>query len=598
MTRKISRLALGVLIIFTTAFASPVGIGAKNIPEGMPQASAEENKELTISLRLPTSSTVEQVPLFSGKHAQAPVAMVNGEPITLEEFADQLVAMHSDMGETGSREKTDFIALLDRMIGVKLVVQEAENIGFDQTQEVRKQLEDFALKTMITQLIKKQLRNLEPDQEKVEELYRKMALEARLATYKFQNQTDAQALLDKYKAGEDFQQAAGSMVESGKAETASDSEYIKLKDLLPSVAQEVFQMDIGGVSEIFKADNGYLLFKLEDRRGYDDPEARTQAVQMVLQQQAKERQEQYLKELEAKYVVIDKEAEASLDFEKIMKENPETKASEIFQRLRSDQRPLATIRNNGETSVITVAEIVKKLEASFYHGTDKPIVPQEVQPKKESIIQDTLIKIIGAMEAKNQGIETSAEYLKAVAKFREKLLFDTFMNRAVLPGVKVSQEEARDFYQVNIAEYSTPLMLKLKSLAFTDEKSAQDALKKLQAGSDFKWVSANVTGLAPEDDKNLLNFGGSLLSVTALPDDLQKMVSDARSGSMFFYEDPGKLFYVLVVENAFPPEAKPYDEVQNEAARGVYGKKIRESLDVWVEKLKEAYDTEIFLVRD
>jgi hypothetical protein len=53
-----------------------------------------------------------------------------------------------------------------------------------------------------------------------------------------------------------------------------------------------------------------------------------------------------------------------------------------------------------------------------------------------------------------------------------------------------------------------------------------------------------------------------------------------------------------VVENAFPPEAKPYDEVKNEAARGVYGKKIREALDVWVGKLKEAYDTEIFMVQD
>jgi len=598
MRRKISRLAVACTFILFSAVAASAIAGTESTVETMSPAPAEEVKELTISLRLPSSSEVKQVPLFSEQYGQTPVAMVNGDPITLEEFAEQLVAMHSDMAQPGTQERKNFTALLNRMIAVKLVIQEAVNIGFDQTPAVQKQMEDFALKTLISQLIGKQLQNMEPDQEKIEEIYRQMALEAKLASYKFQSQADAQSLLDQYQAGGDFVKLAQAMVESGKATGGDDGEYIKLKDLLPSVAQAVFSMETGKVSEIFKVDKGYLLFKLEDRRVYEDPEARMQATQMIRQQLAFEKQAAYIKELEDKYVTINKEAEESLDFEKIMQERPAAKASEIFAKLRNDQRPLATIKNNEETTVITVAEVMKDLEATFFHGTEQTIAPKETNAKKDAIIHDKLIKIIGAIEAETLGIDKSKEYLNAVKKFRGELLFDTFVNRAVLPDVKVSQAEAREYYNKNIGEYSTPLMLKMKSLAFIDQKSAQDALKKLKAGSDFKWVSGNVTGLAAEDDKNILNFGGSLLAITALPADLQKTVDHASSGDIFLYKDPDKLFYVLVVESAFPPQAKSYEDVQNEAAKEVYGRKIKEALDEYERKLKEAYETEIFIVDD
>ncbi|MEW6519915.1 MAG: peptidyl-prolyl cis-trans isomerase [Thermodesulfobacteriota bacterium] len=597
MTKKISKLALVCALVLVTCGAAGSSGDAKSAVDPVAPAPAEEVKELTISLRQPSSTKVEEVPLFSEKYSQTPVAMVNGEPTTLEEFADQLVAMHSDMEQPGTQEKKNYLTLLNRIIGIKLVVQEAVNIGLDQTSESQKQMEDFALKTLIKQLVGRQLQNMKADPQKVEELYKQMALEAKLTSYKFASQADAQALLDQHKAGGDFSKLAQAMVKSGKAEGGEKTEeYIKLKDLLPSVAQAVFAMKIGGVSEIFQTDKGFQLFKLEDRRPYDDPEARSQATQMVLQQQVGEKQAKYLKELEDKYATMNKEAEQSLDFEKIMQEKPGAKAAEVFAPLRNDQRPLATIKNNGGTTIITVAEIVKELEATFYHGTDQPIAPKETNAKKDAIIQNKLLKIIGPLEAKIQGIDQSKQYLNALKGFREKMLFDAFISKAVLPGVKVSQAEARAYYNENIGEYTTPLMLKLKSLAFSDEKNAQDALKKLKAGSDFKWVSANVAGLVAEDDPRMLNFGGNLLAVTALPADLQKTVDQARPGDTYLYKDPGNLFYVLVVESAFAPQAKSYDEVQNEAAKIVYGRKIKEALDEYERKLKEVYETEIFIV--
>ena len=80
--------------------------------------------------RLPA---IQKVSLFSQEHAQKPVAMVNGESITLRDLATELASVHSDMGSAENRETIDFNKILDRLITIKLVTQEALNIGFDRT---------------------------------------------------------------------------------------------------------------------------------------------------------------------------------------------------------------------------------------------------------------------------------------------------------------------------------------------------------------------------------------------------------------------------------------------------------------------------------
>ena len=202
------------------------------------------------------------------------------------------------------------------------------------------------------------------------------------------------------------------------------------------------------------------------------------------------------------------------------------------------------------------------------------------------------------MEAKELKILTSPAYLDAIASFKERLLFDTFMAKAVVPGLVVSEEAVREYYYNHLEDYSSPMLLTMKSLVFTDQKNAQQAVTKLQAGTDFKWVSANMTGLAAADHEGILDFGGKLLTETSLPHELQHMVAGAKPGDVLFYTGPDELFYTLVVETVFPPKAKLYEEVRQEIGKIVYAQVIEEAFDEWVTKLKEAYVTEVYIVED
>ncbi|MCM2265641.1 MAG: peptidyl-prolyl cis-trans isomerase [Desulfuromonadales bacterium] len=587
-----------ILLLLSAAAALAFGGGGTPAPAAPSPAVTGQMQEMTIALRPKGAEQIERIPLFSEKYAATVVATVNGEAITLRKFAIELAKMHSNADGTKAKGKQNFAETLERLIAIKLVKQEALNIGFDKTPEVQSQIENFALKTMIQQLLAAQTKDLRVEAAAVDELYRQMALEAKLLTYRFLNQADAEALLKEVGAGGDFKALADRQVKAGKAEGGEEPQYARLNDLLPAAAQAVYTMRPGEISQIFKADKGFMLFRLEDRRNYEDPAVRQAAADRLMQQESRKQQLAYLQSLEGKYVTFDKDAEQALNFAKILEANPQAKGAEVFAALSKDQRPLATISNGRETVVITVAEVAKKLESSLYHGMDRGLDAADLDKKKGSGISNRLVAVTGRMEAQGQGIDKTAAFQEQLADYTEGLLFETFMAKAVVPGVSVREEDVRAYYDKHLHDFSSPLMLKMKSLAFTSQESARAALKKLQTGSDFKWVSANATDLADADNKEILALGDALLAITALPDDLHHQVEAARQGDLFLYAGPGGLYYTLVVESAYPPVAKPYEEVRQEIGRILYAEKIKVALADWVTKLKEAYPTENFLVPD
>ena len=236
------------------------------------------------------------------------------------------------------------------------------------------------------------------------------------------------------------------------------------------------------------------------------------------------------------------------------------------------------------------------IRQELFHGLDRKIDPVELNNQKVKIIQNRLLEVLGPMEAGRQGIDASEAYQAAVDKKYEGLLFDYFVNKAVMPEIKVMEDEAKEYYQNNVEDFTGPLMLKLKSLAFTSENAARTAYEKLQAGSDFQWVSANSPGQAAADHKDRLNFGGNLLAQTALPEDLQPKVAQAMPGDSYYYAGPDDLYYTLMVERVFPPQVESYEEVREKIGGTLYGRKIRRALDEWIGKLKEAYETEMYIV--
>src|SRR4030066_2361273 len=115
------------------------------------------------------------LPLVGGKPT---LALVNGEPLTLEEFDRVLSGIHGGMTGNETRPRSNPSQLLDRLINARLVLQEARNIGLDELPEVRSAEKTFEEDTLRGMLYGYHVRNiLKPDPKEAEKRYREAGKE-------------------------------------------------------------------------------------------------------------------------------------------------------------------------------------------------------------------------------------------------------------------------------------------------------------------------------------------------------------------------------------------------------------------------------------
>lgn len=546
---------------------------------------------------IPAESVITlEVPVFSPHFDETPVALVNDEPITLRELREALSALHAEAADQGATSGKGYRKILERLINTRLIILEARNIGLDETETMQGQLKDFAENFLLQKLIQNQLKDVKPDDAEVAELYRQMSRELRLTTLVFKKKEDAGQFLEKVDAGGDFDALAKVQLETGKAEQNSDERYIKQRDLLPQVAEAVRDMEPGSVSRMYQSGTDFIVFKVDDIRFVEDPDVEQQARKIVLDQAKTLKARELSDSLIEKYVTLDKELFEELDFETektgylwFAKERPVD-----FKKMEQDDRPLAVI-NSDPPITITVGDFTKELKGKFFHGVDKAVKSKSINKRKDVVLNNMLFHETALIEARSQGLDQTDDYRNAIKDFENSALFSVFVDKAIIPDVKLSNEELQAYYEEHLDEFSSPVMLRMNSLVFRDMADAKDALAKLRKGADFKWVSANTAGLVAKEEEGVLEFDKTLLSVATLPEGLRELVKDPREGDKVLYADPEKFYYVLVLEDVYPAKAEPYNKVRKEIAKKVFDNKIKELVNNWTEKLKDAYKIRSFL---
>lgn len=588
MKKSILSAAILAFLSLPASATGPSHGSAQEVDAGVHEASSaatNSGDELLVSLRIPLTS-----PLFS----ETPVAVVNEEPITVRDLTRSISSTHSGRADGATSARKNYANLLARMITTKLIVQEAKNIGFDEMPDIASQIEAYSTKRLIATLVAPQLEAVEPDEESLDELYREMSQELLLTTLKFRREEDAVAFEKEYKSGADFDTTARRFIGEGRADGEIDGkQYMKLKDLLPEIAKTAYTMKVDSVSPIFSASEGFVLFRLEGLRFYEDPAVREEARRKLLEPLRKKVSDDFVAVLIEKYATIDEALleEANFDWEETgflwaRKQRPVD-----FEKLRGDQRVLATVHTD-EPFTVTVADVANKIEERHFHGLEKAAKKQKLNEEKRRVLRSMLFERAAVAEALAQGKDQDADYLKAVDKFTSRTLFDAFVSKVVVPDVTIEEAEAKTYYQEHLSEFSSPTMYRMNSLAFSERSDAEKALAKLRKRADFKWVSANSPGLV---EGSAALFDNALLSPTAMPEDLHETVERARQGDSILYSSPDGRHHVIVIEKTFPSEPKPYEAARTEIAKIIFDEKVADLIDDWGVKLREAYDTRIFI---
>lgn len=544
-------------------------------------ASAKEKEGGTA----PALSIAMRVPLFNPAFASVPVASVNGEYITLEQLQGAIVLMHEGKQEQKTPLRKNYTEILNRLLNVRLMVQEAGHIELDQLPEVKKLVEEYEQAALKQLLVNQVLQEVKADANEVEKTYRDNVRQWKIKSIFFKNQDDAKKIEQELKAGKHIDAQLEKLTKDGLAKGRMEAVYLSGQKAQPQIVLALEKMKAGSVSPVIPLDAGFTVLMLEeDVRVRENPEEREQARQAVLQQAQKKALADFRRALIKKYVKMQEKVLARLDFEA---------PKPGFKKLLDDKRTLAEI--TGEKPV-TVADLAAAVQEKFFHGTDLAIREKKINPLKAELLEQILVQRLFLKEILLRGIDKTDEYRKLIKEYKDTASFGIFVENLIRPEVRVSEDEAKGYYREHIEEYSFPELIKLAGLAFPTTEAAQACVGKMRQGADLKWLKETAEAQVKAGDPRLLNFAGNLVTTTNMPAELRKALTGARSEEFRLYADPGGHYYALAIQEVVPARAMPYEDAKQNIIQSLYEKNLQKAIDGWVKKLRAASDIKVYAV--
>lgn len=516
------------------------------------------------------------LPVMKGKKV---VATVNGEPITLDDFNQGLASLDSE-ARADKKSQSD---LLRRMINTQLILQEARRTGLDELAEIKKRVEVFSKITLREELMERHVKNLKPDEKEVGRLYQEYIREWKMSSVLFEKEDVAKEMEKAVRDGKDFKEQMKEFVTNGKAKESEAEKYFKGRELAPEIGAAIEKMKIGEMSPVVSLKAGFVIFKLEDVRFPENEEAKALARKEALRRRQNEALEEYEKTLRKKYVKVNQKVLDSISYN--VKE-PE------FQKLVKDQRILAEIK--GEKP-ITVGDLTDALRQHLYHGVERALEGKRLDKQKSLAFEEILHKRMLIKEALRLGIDKTESYQRKVREHEDSYVFGAYIKKAVAPDIKLEEAELEGYYKKHIKEFTYPEMIKINSLAFQRREDAERTIEKLRKGTDFQWLKANAEGQVEKTAQGLLDFDGKPLMTMELPEDMQKVLSGARTGDFKLYGSPRGYFYVLAVQDVVSSKPKPFNEVKQEISMKVFNEKLKKAVEDFADKLRALSDVKIFL---
>lgn len=522
----------------------------------------------------------KDLPVAGGKKT---VATINGEPITLEEFNQGLSMLSEGMQGDERVPKEKRSELLKRLINTRLVIQEARRMGLDEIPELKKRIEVFSRVTLREELMERQAKNIKPDEKEVQGVYKESVKEWRIQSILFEKEEDAKKMEKAIKEGRDFGETLKKFLADRKGKGDAEAKYLKDKDLLPEISEAVSKMEVGSISPILRIQSGFVILKIGGVRFPEDPEARAKARQEVLRKMQGAALGKYEKKLREKYVKVNQEVLKGLDFES---------KEPGFEKLLKDKKVVAQIK--GEEP-ITVGEMTEYLRQQLYHGVERAVESKRLNTKKDQILEEMLHKRVFLKEALRLGIDKTEGYKNKVKEYENSLLFGAFIQKAVVPDVKLKEGELKAYYEEHIKDYTYPEMMKMSALVFERREDAEKTILTLRKGTEFQWVKANAEGQLDRNTPGILDLDGKLLITRDLAEGLRKAISGAKAGDFRLYPSPENYFYVLYIQQVVPSRPQPYEEAREKVAQEVYGDKLKRAVKEYTDKLRAVSDVKVYL---
>ena len=530
------------------------------------------------------AASVAEEPADQPSDPATVLAEVNGEPISLGELRRLIGELRVDAEISGSSmPDVDPVDLVERLVNLHLVFQEARNIGFDELPEFESAVNAFRRDTLRGVLLNDVVADLPPPSaEAIETRYRELASEFDLSSALFPDREAAEAFRAGLVDDAEFAAAAERVREAGGADRVEIGAWVARRDLAPEITAVVDGLADGAVGDPFPLGTGFAVVQRLGVRVPEDAKLRETAVRDVITADRDAALEAFGVRMREERIQVDTELLASLDFDGQVDQ---------YDTFLADDRVVATLDDAEPVRVADVAAAIKK---RMFHGVEQAAQKGRVNRAKGNVVEELTTERALQAEARRRGLDRLPAFVEDLQTYENRVLFGMFVRRVVDKEVRVSLDDVRVEYEANIADFTDPGMVRLDSIVFTDTDSARRALDRVNAGADFAWLRTNATGQAATADvppESVL--GGRLLTIDALSGELRDAIAGTTAGEFRLYVEADDLHHLVAVLDRVEPRPRPLEQVQDEIGRKLQVEARQAALDGWFAKLREVSEVEV-----
>jgi len=201
-------------------------------------------------------------------------------------------------------------------------------------------------------------------------------------------------------------------------------------------------------------------------------------------------------------------------------------------------------------------------------------------------------------KAMRMGLEQDEEVQRNVRDVTKKLLVQKFLENQLKGKVSVDAPDVETFYEANKDKYNQPATASLSMIKITDEKHAQDALRKLEAGADFAKMAADIS-----EDKDTKADGGLIKSDIEKEAEIPGAGFSKEAGEAIFSKKDGEIagpvkikdaYYIFKVNKLNPEKQLTFEEVRDQAEYEYKNKKVQEQMQMLLKNILEEQQVEIY----
>jgi parvulin-like peptidyl-prolyl isomerase len=239
------------------------------------------------------------------------------------------------------------------------------------------------------------------------------------------------------------------------------------------------------------------------------------------------------------------------------------------------------------------------------------LIYQQAVKEDISATEEEVDKIIESIKVKFPDEEKFQDFLKMTGcsqdelrnEERKKIVINKYLGEKIVPLVKLSEQEAEDYYNNNKERFRSKEMVHARYILFPlkkdapepereeARKKAEDVLKLAKQGEDFAEL-AKKHSEAPNAEK-----GGDLgyFPRGVMVSDFDKQAFTLKVGEMSEVFETQFGFNILKVEDKKEEGFMPFDDIKAILIEMLSSKKMEEILNKKVESVKEQAKIEVLL---